>query len=162
MNDGKQPGQDTTVAETATMELDEFLPYRLAVLAEEVSRSFSQIYAARFGISVAEWRVVALMGQRAPVTAKLIVEHSTMHKTKVSRAVAALEKRGYLERDPNPDDMRESFLKLTPSGQRMYSDLVPQAQAFNAMLQDTLTADQKEAFDVIVAKLTNCSRSFCG
>ena len=157
MDDGKQPAQ-----ETETMELDEFLPYRLAVLAEEVSRSFSQIYAARFGISVAEWRVVALMGQRSPVTAKFIVEHSTMHKTKVSRAVAALEKRGYLARDPNPDDMRESFLKLTASGRRMYSDLVPQAQAFNAMLQDALTADQKEAFDGIVAKLTDCSRSFCG
>ena len=136
MNDREKPAEDIELsgADETVMELNDFLPYRLAVLAEEVSRSFSQIYASEFGISVAEWRVVALMGQRNGVTAKFIVEHSTMHKTKVSRAVAALEKRGYLYRAANPDDLRESFLHLTAEGQHMYARLVPKAQAFNDLL----------------------------
>ena len=129
MDDVKRssPATDQEAETDEILALEEFLPYRLVVLAEEVSRSFSQIYAAEFGIGVPEWRVVALIGQCHQVTAKVVGERSTMHKTKVSRAVANLEKCGLVTRAPNPDDMRENFLTLTPKGQKMYADLVPKA-----------------------------------
>ena len=94
------------------IELERFLPYRLNVVAEAVSRDLSQLYADRHGISIPEWRVIATLGQYERMTAKDIGAHSRMHKTKVSRAVARLTKRGCLSKSSNSDDKREAFLEL--------------------------------------------------
>ena len=153
----KRPG---TGPEDAVLLLEEFLPYRLLLLAEQVSRSFSQIYAAQFGIGIPEWRVVAAIGERRQLTAKEIGEHSTMHKTKVSRAVAALEKRGFVKRTPNPQDLRESFLELTTDGARMYAKLVPQALDFSSTLLNALDPAQKQALEGIISRLTEASARF--
>ncbi|MEJ2458842.1 MAG: MarR family winged helix-turn-helix transcriptional regulator [Novosphingobium sp.] len=140
--------------------LEEFLPYRLLLLAETVSQSFSQIYAEQFGIGIPEWRVAAVLGERHQMTAKQIGEHSTMHKTKVSRAVAALERRGFVKRTPNPNDLRESFLELTKEGEAMYAQLVPQALTFSNTLMNVLEPGQKQALEDIISRLTDASRSF--
>ena len=83
-------------AEDPLIELERFLPYRLNVVAEAVSRALSGLYEERHGISIAEWRVIATLGQYEQMTAKEIGAHSRMHKTKVSRAVKTLQKgRGF-------------------------------------------------------------------
>src|SRR5215470_20185300 len=109
------------------LEIEHFLPYRLNVVAETVSRALSQLYAERYGIGVPEWRVIATLGEYERMTARDIGTHSRMHKTKVSRAVAALEKKELIERAPNEDDMREAFLALTAPGLRVHQDLAPRA-----------------------------------
>lgn len=152
--------QPESGSEDTVLLLEKFLPYRLLILAEQVSRSFSQIYAAQFGISIPEWRVAAAIGQCHQLTAKEIGEHSTMHKTKVSRAVASLEKHGFVKRTPNPKDLRESFLELTPKGQRMYAELVPQALTFSNTLLDALDPAQQQALEDIISRLTEASRAF--
>ena len=107
------------------LKLEEFLPYRLNVLAETVSLALSRIYSERYGIGIPEWRVIATLGQFDVVTAKDVGAHSHMHKTKVSRAVASLERKGFVTRKPNPDDLREAFLMLTHKGRSTYRELAP-------------------------------------
>ncbi len=87
--------------------LEEFLPYRLNVVASLVSQALSRIYADRYGIGVPEWRVLVTLGQYGMMTGKAIGAHSHMHKTKVSRAVALLERRKLVARRANRDDLRE-------------------------------------------------------
>ena len=70
---------------------------------------------------------VVTLGQHGVMTAKAIGAHTHMHKTKVSRAVALLEKRRLLARRANRDDMREAFLSLTASGRTMYEEVAPHA-----------------------------------
>ncbi|TWI89669.1 DNA-binding MarR family transcriptional regulator [Roseibium hamelinense] len=142
------------------LELDSFLPYRLNLLAERVSRSFSQIYANQLGIGIPEWRVLAIIGQYGRVTSKEIGIRSTMHKTKVSRAVSALEAKGYVVRAANPLDMRESYLELTASGRQTYTDLVPQALAFSNELMNALTPDQKQVLSDIYDRLLEAADDF--
>jgi DNA-binding MarR family transcriptional regulator len=125
------------------LKLSQFLPYQLNHLAETVSRSFSKIYADKYGIGIPEWRVIATLGEYQSMTARDISKATSMHKTKVSRAVAALEKRDFIERDVNPEDQREQSLKLSTNGSQMYEELVPQALAYSEKLQNALTADQK-------------------
>ena len=73
--------------EQQILELESFLPYRLNRLAESVSREFSKIYRDCFGLTRPEWRTLATLGEFGTITATAIGEHSSMHKTKVSRAV---------------------------------------------------------------------------
>ena len=111
--------------DNAPLKLESFLPYRLNVVASLVSQALSRIYASRYGIGVPEWRVVVTLGQYGLMTGKAIGAHSHMHKTKVSRAVALLEKRKLVTRRANRADLREAFLALTPAGRAMYDDLAP-------------------------------------
>ena len=124
------------VDENAPLKLEEFLPYRLNVVASVVSQALSRLYAARYGIGVPEWRVLVTLGQYGMMTGKAVGAHSHMHKTKVSRAVALLEKRKLLTRRANRADLRESFLSLTPAGRAIYEDLAPIALDFAKRLAE--------------------------
>ena len=106
-------------AEQAALKLEEFLPYRLNVCATLVSQALSRIYGERYNIGVSEWRVLVTLGQFGMMTAKAIGIHSHMHKTKVSRAVALLERRKLVTRRANRADLREAFLSLTAAGREV-------------------------------------------
>jgi DNA-binding MarR family transcriptional regulator len=80
-----------------------------------------------------------------------------MHKTKVSRAVAPLEKRKLLTRRTNRADMRESLLSLTPSGRTIYEELAPHALDFARRLTDILTPADYDAFHRALAQITRRS-----
>lgn len=133
--------------------LEEFLPYRLNLLATLVSQGFARLYAERFGISIPEWRVVALLGQHRTLTSKAIALRTHMHKTMVSRAVTDLERYGLVARQLNRADKREAFLSLTGSGQRVYADIVPLARDYAARLTAELSASDRAAFERIVTLL---------
>ena len=91
----------------APLKLEQFLPYQLNVVASLVSQALSRVYARRYRIGVPEWRVLVTLGQYGVMNGKAIGAHTHMHKTKVSRAVALLEKRKLLARRANRADMRE-------------------------------------------------------
>ena len=91
----------------APLKLEKFLPYQLNVVASLTSQALSRVYSRRYGIGVPEWRVLVTLGQYGVMTGKDIGAHTHMHKTKVSRAVALLEKRKLLLRRANRADMRE-------------------------------------------------------
>src|SRR3569623_921726 len=116
---------DDARGDNAPLKLEEFLPYRLNVVASLVSQALSRIYADRYGIGVPEWRVLVTLGQYGTMTGKAIGSHSHMHKTKVSRAVALLESRKLIARRPNSSDLREALLEQTPAGRAMCDDLAP-------------------------------------
>jgi DNA-binding MarR family transcriptional regulator len=137
--------------------LEEFMPYRLNVLATIVSQGFARLYSERFGISIPEWRVIAMLGQHRTLTSKGIGERTHMHKTMVSRAVTDLERHGLLSRLPNRDDKREAFLSLTESGRRIYTEIVPLAREYAARLTADLSEADRAAFDRIVAVLRDRS-----
>jgi len=141
----------------APLKLEEFLPYRLNVCATLVSQALSRIYAERYKIGVPEWRILVTLGQFGAMTAKAVGLHSHMHKTKVSRAVALLERRKLVARRANRADLREAFLSLTPAGRAIYDDLAPMALAFARQLMDTVEPSDRAALDRALKKLTERS-----
>jgi DNA-binding MarR family transcriptional regulator len=134
-------GKSVTVPE---LQLSEFVPFRLNRLAAAVSEHLSVIYRERFGLEIPEWRVLVTIGRHAGCTAQQIVQSTRMHKTRVSRAVAALRRRALLESAPGTQDARELHLRLTPSGRRIYASLVPLALARESELLACLGASQRE------------------
>jgi len=139
--------------------LERFLPYRLNVLASLTSNALAQIYAERFGLSIPAWRVIATLGQYDVRTARDIALHGVMHKSTVSRAVAALEQRGLIVRRPNQDDRREELLALTHEGREIYEALAPQALAFEERFVSVLTAEEQETLVSLIDRLSGHARS---
>ena len=133
--------------------LEDFLPYRLSVLATIVSHGFARLYSERFGITIPEWRVIAMLGQHGTLTSKEVGERTHMHKTMVSRAVTDLDRVGMLSRLANRADKREVFLTLTDTGRRTYAEIVPLARDYAARLTIDLSDADRAAFDRIIATL---------
>ena len=150
------PGDETT------LRLEQFLPYRLNVVGFFASRALGRIYSERFGIGIPEWRVIAQLGEFGKLTSRDIGELSQMHKTKVSRAVSELEKRGLTSRSENREDRREAFISLTPRGSRTYAEIVPLALAFQARWTEGLPADDLRVFERVLSILTERGRHLAG
>jgi len=131
-----------------SFDLLDFMPYLLNQAAETTSRAFSDIYHQKYGMLQTEWRVVFHLGRYGDMTAKGICERARLHKTKVSRAVYALEEKRYLSRQTLSHDRRHEVLSLTAKGARVFEDLNQKAQEFDAELTAGFGADD-------IAKMRN-------
>ena len=138
--------------------LEDFLPYRLNVLASLTSNALAQIYAERFGLSIPAWRVIVTLGQYEYRTARDIAAHGVMHKSTISRAVAALEQRGLIARKPNQDDRREELLELTKEGWEIYEALAPEALAFEDRFVSVLTEEEQKVLASLIDRLSGHAR----
>lgn len=126
-------------------ELDTFLPYRLNRVSEWIGDRFSQAYREPYQMSRWEWRTLANLGQHGRLTAKQITGYGNMDKTKVSRAVSALEQRGWLLRETDRLDARQDWLVLTASGRTVFETLAEQGMKFDMRLAQHLGNHQVEA-----------------
>lgn len=100
-----------------------------------------------------EWRVIFHLGRYGELTAKDICDRARLHKTKVSRAVRALEQKRYLTRKSNDDDRRREWLSLTLGGTRVFRDLVREAERFDSHLLDEFTEVERRQIRQVLTKL---------
>lgn len=135
------------------MELQQFFPYRMAVLSEAVSQCVAQVYRERFGLTRDEWRVIAALAGAGWLKTARVIETTTLEKMPVSRAVARLERDGLVERKPDPDDGRGFLLRLAPAGRALHAKVVPMVQAREAFLLEALDADERRVLDGALDKL---------
>jgi DNA-binding MarR family transcriptional regulator len=136
------------------LQLDHFVPYRLSVLTNTVSRALALGYAERFGLTIAQWRIVAVLGHDPDLSAVEVAKRTVMDKVSVSRAVAALESDGRLIRRIDRSDRRRSLLRLSAAGRAVYREIVPLARSYEMQLLSTLTARERSAFNDLLTRLT--------
>lgn len=153
---------DTLENGTQELVLDDFLPYRLNILAEIVSQSLAGVYSRQYGIGIPEWRVIANLGPAGKLSAKQIGDRAHMHKTKVSRAAAALEDSGLIKRNTDNSDKRSAILSLTGKGRDVYNRIVPVARDFTNELESALDPADAEVFDRALARLKEKSEEMAG
>lgn len=121
-------------------ELTEFTPYLLNAAAEAQSLSFSRVYKDRYGMLRTEWRVLFHLARYGAMSAREISQRAGIHKTKVSRAVAALERKRFLQRRPSAEDRRVEILELRGPGQEAFAGLSRAAAAHERALEERLGA----------------------
>lgn len=128
-------------------DLEEFLPFRLHQASEAVSQSFRAIYRSDYGMTRTEWRVFAQLGQYGAMTATELGISANLHKTKVSRAVMALEKRRWLKRQQDANDRRSHILQLTDGGRLAFRELGQRGLVYNQRMSERLG---KAQFDEVL------------
>ncbi len=128
------PAETATELPAPSLRLDRYLPYRLSVASNAVSRLIARAYEDRFGLTIPQWRLIAVLGEDGPLTQQAIGTRTVMDKVTVSRATQGLVKRRLVQRAPHDADGRSHHLALSKAGARLYSEVSPVALEYEARL----------------------------
>ena len=137
----------------AELILEDFLPYRLSILSNTVSRTIARIYDKRFSLSIPEWRVIAILGRFPGLSAVEVADRTLMDKVAVSRAVSKLIKSGRLDRQLADGDRRRSVLNLSEEGRRVHDEIAPLAMQFESDLLHGIDEGDIERLNIIMERL---------
>jgi len=133
--------------------LEDFLPYRLSILSNRVSRAIAARYAKTFDLTIPEWRIIAVLGRTPGRTAKDIAEATEMDKVAVSRAVARLTGARRVASACDPVDARRQLLSLTREGANVHARIAPIALASEQRLLAALNARERAELDALLDRL---------
>ena len=135
------------------LHLENFLPYRLAVLSNTVSTTVARAYDKRFNVSIPEWRVIAVLGRFPGLSAVEVAGRTLMDKVAVSRAVTKLIKNGRNDRDFADTDKRRSILNLSEDGKQLHDEIAQLALDFERDLLQGFSAEEMENLNGIMERL---------
>jgi DNA-binding MarR family transcriptional regulator len=142
-------------------EIRDLLSYRLHVVANLLSRGAELRYRREFGVSLWEWRTLALLGAvRTPLSLSHLAHAAGIHKSQMSRVVSGLARRRLVRRAADPVDGRGVHIALSSSGRKVYEGLIEAAAERDAAFRECLSAREKQVFDQALAKLAGQARDF--
>jgi len=147
------------ISDAGDLRLESFLPYRLSVLANRVSRAIAARYEKDFDLTIPEWRVMAVLGPAGAMSATDIADATEMDKVAISRAVAKLKAAGRLAARADAADQRRQTLSLTAAGVAVYRRIVPLARGYEQRLLGALTPEDRTALDDVLTKLAKAARA---
>ena len=133
--------------------LEDFLPYRLAILSHTVSSLIARVYDKRFGVTIPEWRVILIVGRFPGLSAVEVAERTMLDKVAVSRAVTKLIKAGRIDREFADADRRRSILTLSEEGRKVHDEIAPLALAMEDDLLHGLDQEQIDTLNTVIERL---------
>ena len=140
--------------------LESFLPYQLSIASNAVSGRIALEYRNQFGLSVPEWRVMAILGDAGAQTQRELTQRTVMDKVAVNRACKVLEERELASRTPNADDGRSHLLDLTASGKKMHGQVMPLAVSMEQQLFCVFNDEEQAQFRRLLNKLRDRVEEF--
>lgn len=135
------------------IELERFLPYRLSVLSNQISGAIAATYQERFGLTIPEWRVIAVLARYPGSSAREVSHRTRMDAVAVSRAVSSLVRAGRITRTVADSDRRRSMLSLSRAGVRVYRVVAPLALKYEQALIAELSKNELAVLDRALQKL---------
>jgi DNA-binding MarR family transcriptional regulator len=126
------------------LDLDSYIPAQLTFLAGKLSSGASAIYRPRFGVGIADWRMMALLAARPWVVASHICNSTGLDKAAVSRSVRSLQDLGLIEVAPDRRDQRKQLIALTRKGVALHDRIVELAVAREQALLDGLSETERK------------------
>lgn len=153
-----QPGNDPV----DQLHLEHFIPYRLSVLSNLVSRRIADAYEREFGLSIPQWRIMAVLARYPDLSAAEVAERSAMDKVAVSRAVSTLLASRRLMRSYDKEDRRRSMLRLSPVGHAVYKRVAPMALKYEKALLDSLSAADRRTLGRLIDVLMGRAKTLAG
>ena len=142
----------------SVLQLEQFLPYRLSVAANLVSDVIASSYRSLFGLTVPQWRLLAVLAERRRATQQELGAATRMDKLVVSRAAIALAQRRLVRRAANPDDQRSHLLVLAKNGRALYARVAPKAIELEAQLLAGLSRAEREHLRELLLRLEATAR----
>ncbi len=136
-----------------TINLEQHIPYKLAVLSNSIKQTTSDRYVKGTDLSSRNWRVLAIIGIKSEIAASQIVLMTGMDKATISRSTSELERADLIKRVPNPNDGRSQLLTLTKEGKKKYRQIIPKMEASADDYKSVLTEGEACLLLELLAKL---------
>lgn len=135
--------------------LDTFIPYRLSFTSNLVSNAMAHIYDTLFGLTIPQWRLIAVIAESEAIAQAEIGARTRMDKVTVSRAAIELTGRGLLARTANSRDGRSHLLKLTDDGRRLYEEVAPRMLELERRIFGSLSKSEIDLLLGILQRIDN-------
>lgn len=101
-------------------------------------------------VAVAEAHALMALMQEQPLAQGVLSNRLSLEKSTVSRLLSGLEKRGWIERDRNPDDRRIVEVALTEAGKQTAESLFTARQSkFDRVMQAIPEEQQTKVVDAL-------------
>jgi len=142
------------VPSNGTTSASDYLTQRIGTLAKLMERSTTRMLAD-FGLSIAEWRVLAHLARHSTSTVRLLADQLFVDRAEASRAAASLIRRRYVKREDNPADRRSPRFSCTAKGVALFREITPLRERFHGSLIAQLTADQVSGLEAATDRLTS-------
>ena len=120
------------------------------ILSNRIGRAFYSEVETKFGVTIAEWRVMLTLASEPGVSAAEITNSWAMEKMSVNRAIQRLIDNGNVSRSRDPEDGRSYRLSLTAKGRNLYARIAPAA---NKRYTEIISSVSAEELDIVVAAL---------
>ena len=144
----------------ATLHIGHFVTFQIIRLANAAKANVTRRYLADFGLSVPEWRLLAMTVRFEPVRFSELVANSSIDKGQASRTLQVLTRRGLIAAQTLGGGRRRAaeggapvILTVTGKGRRLYETLLPVAQRNQAQLLHLLTREERRMLWIILNKL---------
>jgi len=125
--------------------LEDYLPYRVAVVGARMLREGARVYKRRPDpLTTPEWRILGILANFEPLVASEISKISMLDKVMVSRTLARMVRRDFVVRKRARQDRRVLEVTLTKAGWAYYRSLVPKLREQEAVMRSVLTPKEIE------------------
>ena len=141
-------------------DLNGYIPCQLAILTHSIMRSVASVLEERFGISMPEWKVLAIIASKPSLSAVSVARLAQMDTVAVSRAVTKLMDRGLLLRDLDSEDRRRSVLNLSAEGAELHNQISPLAMQLEENLLEDFSEEELQLFEKAIRVLYSKSKDF--
>ena len=126
--------------------VDNFLTTMLSQLVTALRSTVTKPYAEQFGLTVPEWRILALLAHARSLPFAELVTQSTSDKALVSRTLRLLEDRGLVQLTSAGNTPRKKLLcAITEAGTALHDQVMPLARRGQAEVIRQLSPQEREA-----------------
>ncbi|MDP5346932.1 MAG: MarR family winged helix-turn-helix transcriptional regulator [Paracoccaceae bacterium] len=144
---------DTENEGPAPLPLHQFLTYRLSRVQAKLNAQATRILRATSGITLTQWRVIALVGAAGQTRLSELAKIAALDKGLLSRNLKTLIEDGVVAARTDDGDHRVQILALTAKGQAIFERTLPVTRARQQMLRDDLTEEELRVFRRVLDKL---------
>jgi DNA-binding MarR family transcriptional regulator len=141
------------------LDLEHRTAYRFAMLAEGSMRCLAGMFVPRFGLTIAGWRVMAIIGRYEPIFPLMVARLATMQADKVTRAVDQLVGAALVVRTVDAEDRRRIALSLTRRGRAIHDEIDQARRVIERRFLGVLDAAELRGFYQVMDKLDTHGRA---
>ncbi len=142
-----------------TDDIRDLFSYRLARLARANDRDAQGTLFGRYGMVLSEWRTLSVIRVTNPCTLRRLATEDFLDEGQMSRTVKLLVDRGWVAREPAPDDGRSYLLTLTPEGEAVYQAILPEVIEANEAMLTCLAPDERRHLMDALQKILDTLRA---
>jgi len=133
----------------------ELISYQLSRTASLMSRGAALRYRREFGVSLGEWRALALLAAKSPQSVMELTRAAGLDKAQMSRVTTSLIESGLVLREASPLGGRAVALSLSPTGLEIYAGLIAAAAERDRAFRAALEPDELAVLERALAKLAD-------